>query len=1611
MVTLSSSQEGIDCNSRCLIHCSEGWHFVSGNCLECPAGFFCPGGRMSPRWCPEGTYNPLTAQVYVTSCQQCPGGQEPNPSHTSCVPCFPDFSSAEGTSACQLCPAGRPILWDHPQSPEGITVPMLEPFSHSCVHQAHGSMLQDRQSAKSAVEVLAVQKVQLRWITPRFSTTLLGACNTSSALQQPYEQKFFNMSSLSTSLSVGDLFLPSHFRAQGLTATPCPAGSYESREHFARPGNGSSSYFPGIKQCLKCPAGYFCPNGTSYPNPCPAGTYNPLQGQDESTDCRLCPAGRACTQMGLVTPDSECTAGYVCPVGSSSPHAPSSACPPGSFSNHSDLFDKSQCEICPARFACTRDEGSGGKQKPPVPCPAGHYCPPGTKHPMQYRCAPGTWSNGTGLAAEQECMLCPAGRFCVAGAQAPSGSCSAGHFCPEGTQTSTQFPCPEGTYSTRLGNDEIEDCIACPTGAYCPQGTAKPALCPLGTYFSEQGAKSARDCIPCPGGYHCPEMGTITPYPCGAGKFSDPGATSCSPCLVGHFCADTDTSREAMLLRMVCPAGMLCPEGLAAAPSVGGNACPRGYYCPQGDIELILSFHLQHSHARPCPNGTYGGQRGLGRADQCLLCPLGKYCYRDGHEPQGISQPTGDCPPGYACPPGTGFPFSFPCLPGSYWDNSTMEEGDTCKSCPAGFFCDSVAMTQPKVCPLGSYCPPGRSQPKSCPEGTYGNRKGLARQQDCSPCRAGFYCAAHGQTTPSGRCESGFYCRSRAVSPLPTDGVTGNVCPPGSYCPPGSPVPILCPPGTYSNASGLRKQNQCLDCPPGLYCDGTNTHVPTGPCKPGYFCPGAARTATQMMAKEGYYTLEGAVQPELCPPGSFQPYTAQSACIDCPEGMFCNHTGLVEPLACPKGHYCPAKSVLPLLCPVGTYLDIPGGTRIGTCKPCPAGKYCSKPGLVWPEGSCQPGYYCLQGSGSNSPTGPPFGGPCPAGHYCPAGTKQPREMPCPAGTWNEQKGAQDSSWCLPCPPGFFCSSPGRVSPTGPCAPGFFCRGGTRTARPVDRVTGDVCPDGHSCPAGSAVPSPCPDGEYSAITGQEECFPCPAALYCKNGVRYLCPPGFYCPPKTGVSLRPCPPGTYNPSPGIDRVERCLKCPADDGRGEKEEQEMPLATSGSSTEKEGMFCGEWGLSAPTGPCFPGYFCSSGSSVPNPDGATNMDAGSPCPPGHFCPAGTKAPLPCPAGTFSDREGVQQRLPMTLGSPGDCASSGCICLSRPAASPARQAITASLLGLQPLPDSALRASTAYLEPLHLHLQEFQNREVLALRATFVQRGPANHFPVYQELTTISLCKLLASLAQPVTTALQIPPTTAISPAHLAFTALKVYHLHKPKKHHTNSASVESLRHHISVLLCLGGTRSATAFPCPRGYYNPDPMTQSLDSCLPCPPGYYCGKENLTTVSGKCDAGWFCISAAWTPQPFDLDNYTNGNCLCPATATGGKCFPGSFCPEGSPEPIPCPPGFYCNAPGLSAPSGECAAGFYCTGGAFSPKPVDGVTGKICPEGMYCCEYFSASLILDQGSSGSQVPSLCPPGTFSNLLGQSRISDCQLCPSGFYCEGSGLRTPSGECRE
>ncbi|XP_049431864.1 signal peptide, CUB and EGF-like domain-containing protein 3 [Epinephelus fuscoguttatus] len=257
---------------------------------------------------------------------------------------------------------------------------------------------------------------------------------------------------------------------------------------------------------------------------------------------------------------------------------------------------------------------------------------------------------------------------------------------------------------------------------------------------------------------------------------------------------------------MVCPPGFLCSQGLARDPQRSATLCPRGFYCPGGGID---------PNPVPCPNGTYSEIPGLRDASECVQCPQGKYCYSQEPHLQPITRPTGVCPHGHYCPAGTGYPYTYPCQAGQYRNNTLGHSGEACVSCPSRHFCDRLGTDMPLVCPQGFYCPDGTSTPEPCPEGTYSSRSALSDGSQCSPCGGGRYCTGVGLSEPSGSCKERFYCREGAKSAAPADGPTGGLCPVGSYCPPASSSPLPCPPGTFSNSSGLSRHEECVSCPPG----------------------------------------------------------------------------------------------------------------------------------------------------------------------------------------------------------------------------------------------------------------------------------------------------------------------------------------------------------------------------------------------------------------------------------------------------------------------------------------------------------------------------------------------------------------------------------------------------------------------------------------------------------------------------------------------------------------------------------------------------------------------------------------------------------------------------
>ena len=48
----------------------------------------------------------------------------------------------------------------------------------------------------------------------------------------------------------------------------------------------------------------------------------------------------------------------------------------------------------------------------PTICPAGSYCPEGTRHEAEYLCPAGTFSNSTGLYNYTQCTPCTPGMYC-----------------------------------------------------------------------------------------------------------------------------------------------------------------------------------------------------------------------------------------------------------------------------------------------------------------------------------------------------------------------------------------------------------------------------------------------------------------------------------------------------------------------------------------------------------------------------------------------------------------------------------------------------------------------------------------------------------------------------------------------------------------------------------------------------------------------------------------------------------------------------------------------------------------------------------------------------------------------------------------------------------------------------------------------------------------------------------------------------------------------------------------------------------------------------------------------------------------------------------------------
>jgi len=331
-------------------------------------------------------------------------------------------------------------------------------------------------------------------------------------------------------------------------------------------------YTASTTACTICPVGKMCPFSEFDPIDCPAGTTAPIEGM---TKCQPCPHGSACTASASPAACADGKYAHLyegtcvdCPKNHACKNGIKFECPLNYYSG----AKATECLPCPAGKTCML-------QDTPTACAAGEYsttttflcrkCPPGYKCPDGATitpCAAGTYAKEEGMT---DCTTCPAGTYSPQ-TSAMCYTCPGGHDCSSKT---TYTKCPVGTYSlpgTGVCQNGISGFIyppyaevqfdplyIAPKGTYSKQeASGQVALykCPAGKYSSKLGATADTDCIVCPAGFYCPEgtgdpnlfvcpqgyfclAGSVTPTACPADTYSyvrgSSSANTCRPCSAG----------------------------------------------------------------------------------------------------------------------------------------------------------------------------------------------------------------------------------------------------------------------------------------------------------------------------------------------------------------------------------------------------------------------------------------------------------------------------------------------------------------------------------------------------------------------------------------------------------------------------------------------------------------------------------------------------------------------------------------------------------------------------------------------------------------------------------------------------------------------------------------------------------------------------------------------------------------------------------------------------------------------------------------------------------------------------------------------------------------------
>lgn len=951
--------------------------------------------------------------------------------------------------------------------------------------------------------------------------------------------------------------------ASHLTCTICEPGTFCFQDNTTQcPAHSNSSYgaatiaecvclvgyYDVNNECLACPTGYYCLEGTEATTACPDNSDSP-EYSSRLADCLCVPGYTGNSGVGCVA----------CPAGAYKTLAGPSTCTPCAQNTYSTLSARaSACDACPVNTVspagsdeavdCVSAPGfydnGGGVQ----PCPGGSFQELPGQNACEL-CAVGKFSTATAAATAATCMPCPQNSSSLAGSSSVSAcTCNSGY---EGVDGGPCVACVAGTFKATTGDASCQSCaadtyssaaatscVACGADSSATVGSGA-CLCKAG--YTTAGS----DCTGCDPGTFKSSVGNETCQQCAAGSFSVAGGSACDPCPV-------DTYQD-------ITGSVLCKSCQANSVAAGGSTDVSACQCNPG-----FGFHA--GECVQCPYGSYKTSTGN---SVCVACAAGWYtstlgatsaaqCFECGFDSFVQNGQCVACPLDSEAPSASTSQDACMCSPGF----TGLYQGIDCTQCAVGFFKSSSGSSACEACPpghIGNADTPRTSTDscEACPVDTY--------EEDhvqCQLCTPNSESPTASTSWTNCTCKSGYQgnylgCEGCALG-LYKNGTGAGSC-------------VFCPRGKFSNTPAATSLEACIDChahstqfmpppytssaecaceagyepvlgvceacQPGFWKDGgdfpclpcaANTYYPdTSPAPYTEFlclsCPGNSTAESGSFGVAACVCLQGFLRTQascaLCSPGGYCPnQTTYMSCPvhkNSPAGSFS-----VEGCTCDPGYYGPAGSQDCAYCPANAYCA--GGDSLVSC-PANSSTVTRTRQTNITACKCNPGFYevsdgtCME---------------CPVDSYC----NREIKLACPANSSSVSRSdsideclcdegfRKAGTGCEPCPPDVLCLG-GGVEPQQcaadalvvdlacVCAAGMFCAdvsdSGCFTACdtcPIDSWCASnamhACASGKEASAGSDEISDC-----ICIAGTYEeddvCPVCPTSHYCHGGHKFPC----------------------------------------------------------------------------------------------------------------------------------------------------------------------------------------------------------------------------------------------------------------------------------------------------------------------------------------------------------------------------------------------------------------------------------------------------------------------------------------------------------------------------